>query len=381
MGSPSRVERLEVSVAGTGLALLTWVGGSGPGAVEEEAERAYARLDEALREHGCVPVQERAFGDLAAAPGLARGRARAVGASAGWDVPTTFVEGSPVGRRGLAGIHVFGARGVSRLVAEGEQVLGRVVEGEHARLLGLADVGRRSAGRPAAGPAEEAAAAMETAEGLLSRAGFSFRDVARTWFYLRDILGWYDRFNAVRHAAFLHAGLMGTGADGRLPASTGIGGRGPRGGWCTLDLLAVQTTGGAHERMERLHGGLQNEATEYGSDFSRAVRVSLGGARCIFVSGTAAIGGQGSSVHAGDFEAQVLHTLEAVGALLEEAGARLSDVAQATAFLKNPADGPALERVLERAGLAGLPVVPVVADVCRDELLFELDATVVEAVR
>jgi enamine deaminase RidA (YjgF/YER057c/UK114 family) len=365
---------------GTDLVLLTWVGGAVSRSVEAEAEQAYARLDGELRRLGCVPVQERAFGDLDSAAALARGRARALGASSGWDVPATFVEGAPVGRRGLAGIHVIGARGASRLVAEGDLVLGRVVEGEHARFLGLADAGRRSTGHRAAGPAEDAAAAIEAGEDLLAREGFSFRDVVRTWFYLRDILGWYDRFNAVRHAAFLRSGLLGAGEEGRIPASTGIEGRSPRGGWCTLDLLAVQSRGGAPARTERLRG-VQNEATEYGSDFARALQVVLGDARWLFVSGTAAIDGRGASVHRGDFEAQVLHTLDSVGSLLEAAGARLADVAQATAFLKDPADGPALERVLGRAGLDGLPLVPVVADVCRDELLFEIDATAVVAVR
>ena len=70
---------LKTSGIGRDLALVTWVGTGGPGPVERAAEEAYASIDAALRERGCVPVQERAFGDLQAAPGLARGRARAVG--------------------------------------------------------------------------------------------------------------------------------------------------------------------------------------------------------------------------------------------------------------------------------------------------------------
>jgi len=52
-------------------------------------------------------------------------------------------------------------------------------------------------------------------------------------------------------------------------------------------------------------------------------------------------------------------------------------VAQATAFLKNPGDGRAFERIVERSGLAAAPLVTTVADVCRDDLLFEIDATAV----
>ena len=368
---------LKTSGIGRDLALVTWVGTGGPGPVERAAEEAYASIDAALRERGCVPVQERAFGDLQAAPGLARGRARAVGTSAEWAVPTTYVEGSPVGRAGLAGIHVVGARGSSRLLAEGDRVYGRVVEGETARLVGLADVGRRVSGRLAVGPAEDAAGALDAAEELLAREGFSCRDVARTWFYLRDILDWYGPFNAVRNAAFRRMGLTGPGGDGMIPASTGIEGRNPRGGWCTLDLLALQAKGGGRAPMERLHNRKQNEATEYGSAFARAMELVLGDARYVFVSGTASIDDHGATVHVGDFETQTRYTIEAVEALLDGAGARLSDVCQATAFLANPCDGRAFERIVERSELRAAPLVTTVADVCRNDLLFEIDAVAV----
>jgi len=35
---------------------------------------------------------------------------------------------------------------------------------------------------------------FDTAERLLAREGFTFRNVARTWYYLRDILAWYGPF-------------------------------------------------------------------------------------------------------------------------------------------------------------------------------------------
>src|SRR5512141_234303 len=142
---------LKTSAVGSDLTLVTWSGG--PRAVEPTAEDAYGAIDSFLRERGSVPVQERVFVDLQAAPAVARGRARAVGSAAEWAVPPTCVEGAPVGRAGLAGIHVIGARGTSRPLAEGDRVHGRVVEAPSARVLGLSDVGRRASGRLAAGPA------------------------------------------------------------------------------------------------------------------------------------------------------------------------------------------------------------------------------------
>ena len=103
----------------------------------------------------------------------------------------------------------------------------------------------------------------------------------------------------------------------------------------------------------------------------------LGDARYIFVSGTASIDDHGRTVHVGDFDTQARYTLEAVEALLDGAGARLSDVCQATAFLANSRDGRSFERIVERSELRAAPLVTTVADICRDELLFEIDAVAV----
>ena len=366
---------LRTSTVGSELTLVTWSRRARD--AESATEEAYAAIAALLRERGSVPVQERVFADLAAWPALARGRARAVGAAEEWAAPPTAVEGAPVGWSGVAGIHVIAARGASRTVAEGDRVFGHVVDTAGARVLGLSDVGRRAGSRLSPGPAEDAAAAFAAAEDLLAREGFSFRDVTRTWFYLRDILDWYGPFNAVRNDAFRRLGLTGPGGSGRIPASTGIEGRNHRGGWCALDLLAIRPRNGGRLDVKRLHSRKQNEATEYGSAFARAVEVRLGDARYVFVSGTASIDDHGRTVHVGDFESQTRHTLAAVEALLDAAGGSLADVAQATAFLANPSDSRSFERMLAKTALEGSPLVTTVADVCRPDLLFELDATAV----
>ncbi len=373
---------VRVNDSGRELALVTWLAPRATRPSEDAVEQAYRAIAAELRERGCVPVQERVFADLRVAPLVARGRSAALrDQGEAWPVAPTLVEGAPVGQEGICGIHVLAARGEARPVVEGERTFGTLVETAEARILGLADAGRRSGGRLAPGPAEEAGAAIAAAEELLAREGFSFREVARTWFYLRDILDWYGPFNAVRNAAFRRMGLIGPGGDGRIPASTGIEGRNARGGWCTLDLLAVWPHGDGRASLRRLHSRRQNEATEYGSSFARATELALGDARYVFVSGTASIDDQGATVHVGDFEAQVRFTFDAVQALLEGVGAGLADVRQATAFLKNPCDGRSFERILERSGLAEAPVVTTVADVCRHELLFEVDATAVVPLR
>ena len=130
--------------------------------------------------------------------------------------------------------------------------------------------------------------------------------------------------------------------------------------------------------MERLHNRKQNEATEYGSAFARAMELVLGDARYVFVSGTASIDDHGATVHVGDFETQTRYTLEAVEALLDGRGrAPRATSARRRPSSQNPCDGRAFERIVERSGAEGAPLVTTVADVCRDDLLFEIDAVAV----
>jgi len=365
--------------AGTDLVLLTWTAGEATIASEQELVRAYQALDAALGDLGAVPIQERVFAEERTGPALARARALA-GSGERWAVPPTVVEGAPVAGAGVAGIHVVAARGRSRLLAEGGQIQGRVVEGASLRFLGLSDAGRRLPAPRLSRQDDEARAVLEAAQAILAREGFSFADVARTWFYLDGILDWYGDFNGARNAFFRSAGLASDGTSS-IPASTGIGGCNARGGCCALDLVAVQAASPARLEKRRLHNPRQNEATQYGSAFARACELTTRDARYVFVSGTAAIDEHGATVHVGDFEAQARYTLDAVEALLEGAGARLADVGQATAFLKRRSDAPAFERLVGRRGIEAVPLVRTLADVCRPELLFELDATVVLPLR
>ncbi len=119
----------------------------------------------------------------------------------------------------------------------------------------------------------------------------------------------------------------------------------------------------------------QKDAFAYGSAFSRGAAVRMPGATWISFSGTAAIDEAGVSCHPGDFRAQMHMTLDVVEALIAQEGATLADICNATLFLKHAGSAAECRRVLRERGLEGLPGVPVVADVCRDDLLFEMDGT------
>jgi len=69
--------------------------------------------------------------------------------------------------------------------------------------------------------------------------------------------------------------------------------------------------------------------------------------------------------------------MENVEALLASAGASLGDICQATAFVKRAEDIDAFYRIAERMGYKAEQAVCMAADVCREELLFEIDASAV----
>jgi enamine deaminase RidA (YjgF/YER057c/UK114 family) len=92
------------------------------------------------------------------------------------------------------------------------------------------------------------------------------------------------------------------------------------------------------------------------------------------VSGTAAIDGHGVSLHPGDIQSQIECTLHNIETLLAQKDLCLKDICSATVFVKHSHYAEIFYRMAAVRGLQDLPAVCVVADVCRDELLFEMDA-------
>ena len=218
------------------------------------------------------------------------------------------------------------------------------------------------------------------AEQILRTEGAAYQDVVRTWIYLSDILDWYDDFNVVRNNFYSENGILrNTDSEGQaeqiyLPASTGIKGKNPSGLPATMDVFAVHRSPGSSIHIRPIYGSKQRSPYRYGSAFSRAVVVEEPSRKMIMVSGTASIDEYGNSVFLDDPEAQIRNTMNVVSSLIAKEGATLQDICEATLFFKRSEDISFYQKVAEQIGIANLPSVSVVADVCRPELLFEIDA-------
>lgn len=229
----------------------------------------------------------------------------------------------------------------------------------------------------------------------LDLAGGSFDDVVRTWLYQGGItepergVERYRELNRARTDFFTERraqGQMCIDYDGSViyPASTGIGmaGRG-----LAVSCLALQT-----QRDDVLLLPLENPSqtsayhyekrfSEKSPKFSRAIAEVIGDYVTTWISGTASIVNS-ESVHLGDIEKQTEQTIDNIQNLispenfethgLPEAGAQLGDLAKVRVYIKRPEDYELCRAICERR-FGNLPTIYAQADVCRSDLLVEIE--------
>jgi enamine deaminase RidA (YjgF/YER057c/UK114 family) len=244
-----------------------------------------------------------------------------------------------------------------------------VVEGGGGRQLYAADV---SSGDGPVG-------AFDLMAAILDRERLDFGDVVRQWSYIERVLDVdgslqrYQAFNDARTLAYARSEF-----PAGYPAATGIG---QIAGGVVLEFIALEAPPGSSVApvsnpkqvdAHRYSGGVLIGEPAGGEKtapkFERAKRVSRQDGDVLFVSGTAAIVGE-ESVALGDVAAQTAITVENIGVLTDGEG-----LSHLRAYLKREEDLPAVRRICEEAW-GPIPALYVKADVCRDELLVELEGS------
>jgi enamine deaminase RidA (YjgF/YER057c/UK114 family) len=284
----------------------------------------------------------------------------------GADWPMIWVQGDVCPGTHVAGAQAFALEGRSlRRVALSGRVVGTFWSDEDADYCLLAGIlpTDLTAGRGA-----QTHSNFEQIEAALGEVGMDFSHVVRTWFYLDELLDWYDEFNVVRTAFFESRGVF----DRLIPASTGIGGRNPAGAALTSGALAIRPR---HDgvRIQEVGSPLQNPATEYRSSFSRAVEVGFPGHRMLTISGTASIAPDGKTVHQDDVIKQIHLTLDVVEGILKSRGMDWQDTTRAVAYFHDIGELPRFDAICRERGIPPLPLAPAHATVCRADLLFEME--------
>lgn len=333
---------------------------------DESPESLFRRAGDVVHQLDAQVVSVEVLGMCAAYRKDLPGLMKAVdgsGLAVGW------VENTRAGN--LWGVHIWLVAGtpVTR-VRLGDSVVGSLFEddcGRCCRLVGLLPT-EATAGR--AKQTEEIFAQMETA---LQQTGMAFSDVFRTWFYNHDILDWYGEFNAVRTDFFHQRKIF----DGLVPASTGIGGGNAIDAALVAGLVALQPKR-PDVTVAQVPSPLQSSARDYGSSFSRAVEVACPDHCRLYVSGTASIDKAGNTIFLDDCPAQVRKTMEVVQAILESRQMGWADVTRALAYFKRAEDAALLAAYRQEQALPAFPLIVAENDVCRDDLLFEIE---IDAIR
>ena len=207
------------------------------------------------------------------------------------------------------------------------------------------------------------------------------RHLIRIWNYLPQINAQaggeerYRHFNSARQTAFRKSGraTMGT-----VPAASALGS--PAGSPLCIYFLA------ARRPPRMIENPRQTSAYHYPPKFgrhspifSRACVWGESGSGRLFVSGTASIVGH-ESIHRGDVISQTRETMVNIGALLEEANRivgsshySLNDL-KLKVYVRKPSDLPAIEAALSELLNPAAAIVYLQADVCREDLLVEIEA-------
>lgn len=201
----------------------------------------------------------------------------------------------------------------------------------------------------------------------------------RVWNYMADIhaqahgLERYRQFNLGRADAFLQGARS---VVGRVPAACALG---LAGGPLSIAFLAGPTPSVPIENPRQVSA--YHYPAQYGPrspTFSRAALVYPPGQELLFISGTASIVGH-QSVHLGDVLAQTRESMDNVASVLAQAnrrsrsGGHALDGLSYRVYIRHASDAPRVQAVMaERVGAA--PVVCLQADICRAELLVEVEA-------
>lgn len=226
---------------------------------------------------------------------------------------------------------------------------------------------------------------------VFKAADFPLKSIVRKWNYLENILGFdgdkqhYQEFNDVR------SGVYGNVFEEKgYPAATGIGMN--RGG-IILEFVAVKSDKirsypldnpkqiAAHNYSEKVLIGEECKLKTT-PKFERARFLELFEKKLVFISGTASIIGE-NTVGVGDAVRQTEVTIENIKRLYSEKILnKISNIklqpkyGHARVYVKNREDFSAIKKTF-RSHFGNLTVVYIIADICRNDLLVEIEGKVI----
>ena len=198
----------------------------------------------------------------------------------------------------------------------------------------------------------------------------------RTWLYCRDVDNNYAGLVRARNDFFDKIGLT---TKTHFIASTGIEGISAKPDrLVTMDSVSIPELRPGQFRYLSAPEMLSPTAL-YNVRFERGTRLIFGDRSHYYISGTASIDKHGKVLYLNDVRAQTRRMLDNVEALLRTSEGELSDLKQATVYMRDIADAPIIREELEKRLPAGIPMVLLKAPVCRPAWLIEMETIGINA--
>ena len=310
----------------------------------------------------------------------------AIYASLGKKVPVTLIPQHLLPEGGLA-IEIYALEGkASFQIKEHDGVCYGIIESAEEKMLFVEGIPATDFSDKVAHQSEEVFAKLDS---LLSAYDFEVSDIVRQWNYIGNIVSYkdgkqnYQEFNDARSRYYAKSEW-----HNGYPAATGIGST----DGIIVGGIAFKKADGtgiypidnplqiaAHIYSKNVLIDNAADAVKSTPKFERAKLIeSAGGVYC-FVSGTAAIRGE-ESVDPTSARLQTIKTIENIEYLVSKEnlarfGSKPYDLKYAFLhiFVKNREDYEDIRSVVEEA-YPDVPAIYSVADVCRSELLVEIEA-------
>jgi hypothetical protein len=228
----------------------------------------------------------------------------------------------------------------------------------------------------------------------------NFNHIVRQWNYIGGILNPntlsnklsqnYQIFNEIRHDFYKRFRTVNG-----YPAATGIGNRS---NGATIDIYAIHASKQVndvavnnpkqinpyHYSQAILAGEpIRNQKVKHGPAFERARLLAAPHIYRLFVSGTASIIGQ-ETIGIGNVEKQALNTINIIKTLVDDDNVTRclphfkgnnQGFSYLRVYVKNSSDLEIVKSIF-RSSCKGVPISFVLTDICRDDLLLEVEGEI-----
>lgn len=286
------------------------------------------------------------------------------------DFPYSWIEGDNCSGSFINGVYIFAVSGIDvKRLYEKDRITGSYFQSREA---GYCYLGGLYSGSDLS-PSQQTLSILNSAESILNQVGLSFENTIRTWFYLDDILNWYNDFNKARTSFFLQHNIF----NKLVPASTGISGRNNKGSKLCFELTAIKPKSEDFS-IEKVLSPLQCSAETYGSSFSRAIRYTDSEYTNLTISGTASINPEGKTVNEGDLWKQIELSFMVVKAILESQNFNFRDITRAYAYCTDKSFSNEFYKYIETNIPYKFAFICSENTICRNGLLFEIELDLIK---